>query len=95
MKVEKLDSSPQEISLSVKESDIGALYIIQHEALKNPDINFAGVMVKHPLTKECWMRVSADGDRAAGAVLDAADAALENIRNLGGMLESTLRNPQT
>ena len=54
MKVKKLSSSSDEINLSVKESDIGALYIIQHELLKNQDINFAGVMVKHPLTKECW-----------------------------------------
>ncbi len=91
MKVKKLNSSSDEINLSVKESDIGALYIIQHELLKNQDINFAGVMVKHPLTKECWMRVSTNESEPVKAVTDAADVATKNIEELESLFKSTIR----
>ena len=40
------------------DADIGALYIIQHELLKDKNTDFAGVIIKHPLTNEIWMRVN-------------------------------------
>lgn len=58
MNAQVLSSSKQEINLSVKESDIATLYIIQHELLKDSNVDFAGVIVKHPLTNECWVRVN-------------------------------------
>ncbi len=53
-----ITSETKEISLSITETDIGILYIIQHELLKASNVDFAGVIVKHPLTNECWMRVN-------------------------------------
>ena len=53
-----ITSETKEISLSITETDIGILYIIQHELLKASNVDFAGVIVKHPLTNECWMRIS-------------------------------------
>ena len=35
-----------------------SLYIIQHELLKDKNTDFAGVIIKHPLTNEIWMRVN-------------------------------------
>ncbi len=58
MNAQVLSSSKQEINLSVKESDIATLYIIQHELLKDSNVDFAGVIVKHPLTNECWIRIN-------------------------------------
>ncbi|NIP61566.1 MAG: hypothetical protein GWN01_10675 [Nitrosopumilaceae archaeon] len=58
MNAQVLSSSKQEINLSVKESDIATLYIIQHELLKDSNVDFAGVIVKHPLTNECWVRIN-------------------------------------
>jgi len=58
MNAQVISSEPKEISLSITETDIGILYIIQHELLKASNIDFAGVIVKHPLTNECWMRVN-------------------------------------
>ncbi|MDH3191082.1 MAG: hypothetical protein OEM18_00130 [Nitrosopumilus sp.] len=58
MRAQVINSEPKEISLSIKETDIGILYIIQHELLKESNIDFAGVIVKHPLTNECWMKVN-------------------------------------
>ena len=53
MNAQVINSEPKEISLSITETDIGILYIIQHELLKASSIDFAGVIVKHPLTNEC------------------------------------------
>ena len=64
MEAQVLDSTDSEIGLSFMETDIATLYIIQHELLKNPDVEFAGVIVKHPLTNECRMRVSSKSDPA-------------------------------
>ncbi len=58
MNAQVISSKPKEINLSITETDIGILYIIQHELLKASNIGFVGVIVKHPLTNECWMRVS-------------------------------------
>ena len=58
MNAQVISSEPKEISLSITETDIGILYIIQHELLKESNIDFAGVIVKHPLTNECWMRIN-------------------------------------
>ena len=58
MNAEVISSKPKEISISVTETDIGVLYIVQHELLNAPNVHFAGVIVKHPLTNECWMRIN-------------------------------------
>ena len=46
------DSSSKEVNLTITKSDIGTLYIVQHELLKEPGVEFAGVIMKHPLTRE-------------------------------------------
>lgn len=87
MEAQVLNSSEHEVGLSFKESDIATLYIVQHELLKNDEVEFAGVIVKHPLTNECWMRVTSRSDpnqnitdavetaiRAAGEMRDALNA---------------------
>ena len=48
MNVELVNSKSNEASISIKEGDIGTLYIIQHELLKNKEIDFAGVIMKQP-----------------------------------------------
>lgn len=60
MNAQVISSESKELSLSIKETDIGILYIIQHELLKESNIDFAGVIVKHPLTNECWMRINSN-----------------------------------
>ncbi len=56
-----IKSSTKETSISLKGSDIGTLYIVQHELLKDQQVDFAGVILRHPLTNEYWMRVNAKG----------------------------------
>lgn len=78
MEAKVLSSSKTEMSVSVRESDIATLYIVQHELLKAPSTKFAGVIVKHPLINECWMRVSTRGDPAK-EIAKAADAAMKEV----------------
>ena len=58
MHAQVVSSAPKEINLSIKDTDVGILYIIQHELLKTSNVDFAGVIIKHPLTNECWMKVN-------------------------------------
>ena len=90
MNAQVLSSKPKEISLSVTEADIGILYIVQHELLKGPGIDFAGVIVKHPLTNECWMRVSC-GSKPLGEVRKAADAAVKEAADLKQLFSSKIK----
>ena len=58
MNAEIVESSSREANLSIQDSDIGVLYIVQHELLKDQQVEFAGVILKHPLTSEYSMRVN-------------------------------------
>ncbi len=58
MDAQVITSEPKEVSISISDGDIGILYIIQNELLKESKIDFAGVIVKHPLTNEIHMRIN-------------------------------------
>ena len=58
MDAQVISSESKEMTISITETDIGILYIIQHELLKASNVDFAGVIIKHPLTNECWMRIN-------------------------------------
>lgn len=90
MNAEVINSSKQEINLSIKESDIGTLYIIQHELLKNSNIDFAGVIVKHPLTNECWMRVNSKAN-PIGEINSATDSASKIADDLKKLFNSKIK----
>jgi len=58
MDVQVKKSSTKEVLLDIRKSDIATLYIVQYELLKDPTVEFAAVVLKHPLTKEYAMRVN-------------------------------------
>jgi len=84
MNVELINSNSNEANVSIKEGDIGTLYIIQHELLKNKDIDFAGVIMKHPSTDEIWMRVNSKSNPISqiSVSTDTAIAAVNNLKKL-------------
>ena len=57
MEVQLRELTKKEANLSILDGDIGILYIIQDELLKSSNTEFAGVITRHPLTDELWMRV--------------------------------------
>lgn len=90
MHAEVISSSKNEASLSITQSDIGTLYIVQHELLKDPDTDFAGVIVKHPLTNECWMKITTKNNPMR-ELTKASDSAIKQAEDLEKLFDSTLR----
>jgi len=90
MNAQVISSEPKEISLSITETDIGILYIIQHELLKASNIDFAGVIVKHPLTNECWMRINSSS-KPLGEIKKATDSAIKMAEEFKQLFNSQIK----
>lgn len=84
-------SSPKEICLSITKSDIGTLYIVQHELLKEPGIEFAGVAIKHPLTREYQIRVNTSKGNPLKEIEKATKTALERTNELKKLVGSKIK----
>ena len=84
-------SSPKEVSLAISKSDIGTLYIVQHELLKESSIEFAGVIMKHPLTREYWMRVNTSKGSPLKEIEKAVKTAIEYTDELKKAVHSKLK----
>ena len=90
MNAQVISSEPKEISLSITETDIGVLYIVQHELLSSSNVNFAGVIVKHPLTNECWMRINSSS-KPLGEIKKAADTAIKTAEEFKQLFNSKIQ----
>ncbi len=90
MNAQVISSEPKEISLSITDTDIGILYIIQHEILKGSNTDFAGVIVKHPLTNECWMRINSS-TKPLGEIKKATDSAIKMAEELKQLFNSKIK----
>ena len=90
MNAQVISSEAKEISISVTETDIGILYIIQHELLKASNVDFAGVIVKHPLTNECWMRINSN-TKPLGEIKKSTESAIKMVEEFKELFISKLR----
>ena len=90
MNAQVISSEPKEISLSITETDIGILYIIQHELLKASNVDFAGVIVKHPLTNECWMRINSSS-KPLGEIKKATESAVKMSEEFKQLFNSKIK----
>ena len=90
MNAQVISSEAKEISISVTETDIGVLYIIQHELLKASNVDFAGVIVKHPLTNECWMRINSS-TKPLTEVKKSTESAIKMADEFKELFNSKLR----
>ena len=84
-------SSQKEVCLTIRRSDIGTLYIVQHELLKESGIEFAGVVMKHPLTRECLMRVNTSKGNPLKEIEKATKTALEYTNELKKLVNSKIK----
>ena len=90
MNAQVISSEAKEISISIKETDIGVLYIIQHELLNASNVDFAGVIVKHPLTNECWMRINSS-TKPLTQVKKSTESAIKMAEEFKELFNSKLR----
>ena len=90
MDVQIRDLTKKEVNLSIMNGDIGVLYLTQHELLKNPSTEFAGVITKHPLTSELWMRVISSNP--IKDIVKATDTAITTSLNLKKLVKSKIKS---
>tara|TARA_B110000014_G_scaffold192771_1_gene141609 strand:+ start:39 stop:311 length:273 start_codon:yes stop_codon:yes gene_type:complete len=90
MNIQLIESKSDEVSVSIKEGDIATLYIIQHELLKDKTTDFAGIINKHPLTNEIWMRVNSKSN-PLGQIISATDSAIKTSNELKKLISSKLK----
>lgn len=91
MNAQIIKSSAKETNLSIHDSDIGTLYIIQHELLKDQQVEFAGVILRHPLTSEYSMRVNSSKGNPIKEIEKATAAAVEFAEDLKQIINSKLK----
>ena len=84
-----MDLTKNEAKLSIKDGDIGVLYIIQHELLKLQNTKFAGVITRHPLTNEIWMRVNSTNPLKD--ISKAVNTAIESVDEIKKVFTSKLK----
>jgi len=89
MDVKIRDLTKKEANLSIMNGDIAVLYLTQHELLKNPNTEFAGVITKHPLTSELWMRVVSSNP--INDIVKATDTAITTTTNLKKLIRSKIK----
>jgi DNA-directed RNA polymerase subunit L len=91
MNAQIVKTSPKETNLSIRDSDIGLLYIIQHELLKDQQVEFAGVILRHPLTNEYRMRVNSAKGNPIKEIEKATASASEFAEDLKQTIYSKLK----
>jgi len=83
--------SQKEVKLTLKNPDIGMLYVVQHELLKEKNVDFAGLIVKHPLTNECWMKVNSSKGNPLKEIVNATNSAIESVNELKKLFNSKIK----
>lgn len=90
MDIQRINADANETSLKIMDADIGALYIIQHELIKDKNTEFAGVIIKHPLTNEIWMRVSSKLN-TMNQISAATDTAIAEVASLQKLINLKIK----
>jgi DNA-directed RNA polymerase subunit L len=91
MLAEITDFKDNELEIKIREEDISVLYIVQHELLKEKSVDFAGVMLQHPLTKDFKMRVVTKRKDPTEVIQDASVSAADYAKELSGMIKAALK----
>ena len=89
MDVQIRDLSKKEANLSITNGDIAVLYIAQLELLNDSATEFAGVITRHPLTSELWMRVVSSNP--IKDMVKATDIAINTTTNLKKLITSKIK----
>ncbi|MFL6372632.1 MAG: RpoL/Rpb11 RNA polymerase subunit family protein [Nitrososphaera sp.] len=91
MFAEVTDVKDNEIELKIREEDISILHILQHELLKEKSVDFAGVIQKHPLTKDYQLRVATKRKDPMEVIQDASTSAQEYSKDILNIVKTALK----
>jgi DNA-directed RNA polymerase subunit L len=91
MHAEVIEGNGNTLELKLKDEDISVMLIIQHELLCMKDIDFAGVILKHPLIRDYIMRIVTKKDNPMTALQEASASASKYLEELGLGIKAQLR----
>jgi DNA-directed RNA polymerase subunit L len=91
MQAEVLSTKDNELELSLQDEDISVMYIIQHELLKEKSVEFAGVVLKHPLTREYFIRIVTKKKDPFEIIQEASTKASEIMREISSLIKPALK----
>jgi DNA-directed RNA polymerase subunit L len=92
MLLELDDNDDRSVELKIREEDISVLYIVQHELLKNKNIEFAGVVLKHQLIKDYILRIISKDASAMETLHKSLDSGIKEIQNIEQILDSQFKS---
>jgi len=92
MLAEIIQLKKNELELKIEEEDISVMYIIQYELLKQTAVEFAGVMLKHPLIKDYMMRLLTNKKDPVEALSEATTLASEYVRQIGKTFADVMKS---
>ena len=87
MQAELSNLTDREIELKLKDEDISILYIIQHHILNEKGVEFAGVVVRHPLIKEFLLKITSK-DNPMNILEKSIQTANEFAKHFSNSIES-------
>jgi len=90
MNAQVISLEPKQLSIAITDADIGILYIIQHELLSESNIDFVGVILKHPLTNEIWMRINSS-TKPLGEIKKSTDSAIKMAEEFKKLFNSKIK----
>ncbi len=86
-----VDFKANEVDINVKEEDIAIMYIIQHELLANKKVDFAGITLKHPLTKDYELRLVTESGNPLDALMESTKSAREYIESITHLIKAKVK----
>jgi DNA-directed RNA polymerase subunit L len=92
MLTEVIESNDNTLELKLRDEDISVMLIIQHELLSKKDIDFAGVILKHPLIRDYIMRIVTKTEDPGVALKEASANASKYLEELGASIKTQLRS---
>jgi len=91
MLAEVLDLKDDQAELKIQEEDISVMYIVQHELLNDKNIEFAGVVLKHPLLRDYILRIAARKKAPIETIYDATANAAEIVKEISSTIKAALK----
>lgn len=91
MHAEVLIAKDEELELKLQDEDISVMYIIQHELLKEKSVEFAGMILKHPLTREYFVRVVTKKKDPFEVIQVASTKAAEVMKEISSVIKPALK----
>jgi DNA-directed RNA polymerase subunit L len=91
MLAEITDFNENELELKLQEEDISIMYIIQHELLKERNVEFAGVTLKHPLIRDYTLRIATKRGNPIEAIRDVSVSTSNYLKEIAGTLKANLK----